>query len=170
MRLALSAAASCFLAIASAEPTGSPVPAETHHFEALKKTDTKPGNDLRHAGAPACSNDHTKKCNTDALKMECLYDPKCAGFNTDGWLKTATAGRTVKQSACDLYVKTAGAPAKTHFLKIDRWDADFEDEPGRPHHKGEDVAKLEALCSKDPACAGFVSAIRSSCYSFVPGV
>jgi hypothetical protein len=96
--------------------------------------------------------------------MECLYDPKCAGFNTDGWLKTATAG-TVKQNACDLYVKAAGAPAKTHFLKIDKWDADFEDEPGRPHHPGHDVAKLEALCSKDPACAGFVSAIHSSCFS-----
>ena len=62
MRLALSAAASCFLAIASAEEGGAgpPVPAETHHFEALTKTDTKPGNDLRHAGAPACSHDHRR--------------------------------------------------------------------------------------------------------------
>jgi hypothetical protein len=67
-------------------------------------------------------------CNIDVLKMLCLYDPECGGFNSDGWLKNSTK-TTVHQSQCNLYIKTAGAPASLHYLRIGKWDADFEDLP-----------------------------------------
>ncbi len=86
--------------------------------------------------------------------MLCLYNPACAGFNTDGWLKAAT-NDTRPNAPCDLYVKTAGAPARTHYLKIEKWDADYEDLPGGKLPK--DIAVLEAACSKNTACAGFNS-------------
>ena len=87
--------------------------------------------------------------------MLCLYTPACAGFNSDGWLKSAT-NETTPTGLCDLYVKTAGAPARTHYLKIERWDADYEDLPNG-HLRTKDINALEAACSNNTACAGFNS-------------
>ena len=85
--------------------------------------------------------------------MLCLYTAGCAGFTSDGFLKSAaTRVRKVRQDI-DLYVKTRGAPAATHYLRIEKWDADFEDLPGRKMHT-KDLPTLEAACSKNPACAG----------------
>ena len=146
--LALAAAARA----AAAPP---PAPAESFHFMVQKGTDTELGNDLRHVkNTQAFCRSQAKGhvCNIDALKMACLYEPKCAGFNTDGWLKTAT-GKVRTGAITDLYVKAPGKPDKIHYLKIEKWDADNEDLPGG-HAHSKNVTGMMAECSANPACAG----------------
>ena len=72
----------------SASAARAAVPSSTHNFRILSKTDTVPNNDIGHAGSPACDGKKSR-CNIDALKMVCLNNVKCTGFNTDGWLYVA---------------------------------------------------------------------------------
>jgi hypothetical protein len=151
---ALAVATLAVAATAAAAPP-APAPAEAFHFVVQKSTDTTLGNDLRHVkNTDALCRSQAKGhvCNVDALKMACLYDPKCAGFNTDGWLKTAT-GKVRTGAITDLYVKTVGKPDRIHYLKIEKWDADDEDLPGGRAHS-RNVTGMMAECSANPACAG----------------
>ena len=76
--------------------------------QALRCGATKP------CGTLGCFGKSATPCDVAALEQACTADPKCAGFNSNGWLKpcvTSSCGATVqKAGACDLYVGSRPAP------------------------------------------------------------
>jgi len=67
-------------------------------YKGISGTDA-PGNDLRNAGtSDVCQ-----------LVKLCDADPRCRGFNSNGWLKSSVGGK-VSQQNVDLYEKTAPPP------------------------------------------------------------
>ena len=47
--------------------------------------------------------------NVTTMAADCLADPQCAAFQTNGWLKNSV--RTIQPSSVDLYVKLPGSKA-----------------------------------------------------------
>jgi pyruvate dehydrogenase E2 component (dihydrolipoamide acetyltransferase) len=67
-----------------------------------------PGADAQHQDLTAIDCSATGACTVEALKRVCARRADCAGFNTDGFLKS-TITKTSK-AKCDLYIKP-GVPA-----------------------------------------------------------
>ena len=65
-------------------------------------------------GKMGCFGKSSTPCDIVALEQACTADPKCAGFNSNGWLKpcvTSSCGaEQMEADGCDLYVGSRLAP------------------------------------------------------------
>eukprot|EP01052_Picozoa_sp_SAG31_P035243 SAG31_NODE_4225_length_3445_cov_1.903467_3_plen_763_part_01 len=86
-------------------------------YTRIAGVDSGPGGALRWKRCVAncsCAHRSTPHCPVSMLESLCSSTPHCAGFNSNGWLKSCVStscGQTRKPSAgCDLYVGSAVVP------------------------------------------------------------
>eukprot|EP01043_Picozoa_sp_COSAG02_P006217 COSAG02_NODE_175_length_31226_cov_95.275934_14_plen_452_part_00 len=94
-------------------------------------------------GKVGCAGAGHHPCNITALEQACSADPRCGGFNSDGWLKPCVSGscgaKHVHMSGVDTYVSSRSPPppAPPHpdpLPSIEDW-----------HYPKEEAKELEQL-------------------------
>jgi hypothetical protein len=109
--------------------------------------------------------DYTKthNDNLEAQKKKCAADERCAGFNTNGWLKTGfrprSQWRKTKDKSFVTYVKnTTNIPADRDVRFYEEYRGYDATGDTLSFQRNRNLVDLRTFCDNEPECDGFNSA------------